>query len=148
MQFLKIYQNQRAWKDQRLSRNPHSRRFHGILRESRQRVIWGHYFSLNFEYHSNREPVPDVNKTQFSTGKVRWQPILSAKIRGWEIISWSHAQTWNTLWSSAAIPQSSLAWPSWWPAGISPSAKLFQSNNLEEVVCWYHEKKKIPQTQR
>ena len=35
----KIYQNQRAWKDQRVSRNPHSRGFHGILRESRQRVI-------------------------------------------------------------------------------------------------------------
>lgn len=57
------------------------------------------------------------------------------------VISWSHAQTWNTPWRSAAIPQSSLAWPSWWPAGISPSAKAVSSNDLEEVVCWYHEKK-------
>lgn len=45
--------------------------------------------------------------------------------------------------NKALLPSLShhFAWLGWWPAGISPSTKLFQSNDLEEVVCWYHEKK-------
>lgn len=43
------------------------------------------------------EPVPDIDKVQFLAGKLTCQPTLSAKMSGWEVISWSHAQTWNAL---------------------------------------------------
>lgn len=148
--FSKICQNERIWKCPRLSRNPHSEEFHGFLRKkagkgSCEDILLA---KTSRSIHTG-EPVADTDKAQFPTSKLKCQPTLSAELSRWEVTSWSHAQTWNMLVKFCRHPHNHcFVCLGWWPAGIFPSAKLFQSNDLEEVVCWYHEKKKIPQTQR
>lgn len=87
------------------------------------------------------EPMPGINKMQFSTAKLRWHPALSAKISGWEIISWSHAQTWNTPVKVRGHPPSSPCLARLVASRNISLCKTVQSNELEEVVCWYYEKK-------
>lgn len=111
-------------------------------RESRQRVIWGHYFSLTFEYLSNRGAnVWLLTKCSFilvsSDDSPPYVPKLEDEKSFHEIM---HRHEIHQR-RSAAIPQSSLCLVRLVASRNISLCKTVQSNDLEEVVCWYYEKK-------